>query len=201
MILSAAIALFFHEASHAFFARRYAVGYTFGLWNLTRVSLKKKLPKGKGVPVGAILAFFLSFFSRGQLAFSAVTSYQLGPSETARAGRKFIHITDYEEAKIALAGPLANLLLFLLFYALSSRVGFLSGFAWMNFVMALCYLLPLPGLDGLRMFFGSRSLYVFSLALLFFLFLLKDAGIFLTIFFTLLLAGIAVFVYYSKKEY
>ena len=31
-------------------------------------------------------------------------------------------------------------------------------------ITAVCYMLPLPGLDGIKVLFGSRLLYVFSAA-------------------------------------
>ena len=81
----------------------------------------------------------------------------------SRFGRKFLEVTNYEEAKIALAGPMVNIGLMVI-GKLFNIYGTMNTFIFINAALALFHLLPLPGLAGLKVYFGSRLLYVSSLA-------------------------------------
>ena len=103
----------------------------------------------------------LTVFSNGRLYWAAISSYGLIMEKATRLGKKFVDVTDYEEAKIALAGPIAVTFLMLFFKLLNGSGTFeqlVTIYSW----MAIFDLLPIPGLDGAKIFFGSVPLYVFS---------------------------------------
>lgn len=118
----------FHELSHKLVAQRFGYQAEFRLWR-----------------IGLIIAVASAIISFGQLLFFApgavyVSSYS----------------RSHEEGLIAAAGPLANIILAALFYALSFSSGFLSQVGEWGFIinlwLAAFNLLPIPPLDGRKVF-------------------------------------------------
>ena len=124
----------FHELSHKLVAQRLGYLAEFRLWK-----------------VGLIIAVASAIISLGQLLFFApgavyVSSYS----------------RSHEEGLIAAAGPFANIVLAALFYALSFSSGFLSQVGEWGFIinlwLAAFNLLPIPPLDGRKIFsWNNRS--------------------------------------------
>jgi len=77
----------------------------------------------------------------------------------------------------------------------------LNIFVIVNFWLALYALLPIPPLDGGKILFGSRSLYIFSAAFIVALFLMKDLNIILSLLFSFIIAFILLVIYYRGAEY
>lgn len=98
--------------------------------------------------------------SSGQILFAAITSLDISINKAYRIGKKFANLTNFESAKIAVIGPLTNILLALL--ATPFNIPFLKPFIAINTAIAISYMLPLPGIDGGTVFFGSKPLYVLS---------------------------------------
>ncbi len=124
----------FHELSHKLVAQKFGYLAEFRLWK-----------------IGLIIALASAIISLGQLLFFApgavyVSSYS----------------RSHEQGLIAAAGPLANIILAALFYALSFSSGFLSligewGFI-INLWLAAFNLLPIPPLDGRKIYsWNSRA--------------------------------------------
>lgn len=78
-----------------------------------------------------------------------------------RLGRVFTHLTEFEEAKIAVAGPLSNILLAILIKVF--EINALKELMFVSSIIAIVYMFPFPGLDGIKVFFGSKLLYIFSI--------------------------------------
>ena len=124
----------FHELSHKLVAQRFGYLAEFRLWK-----------------IGLIIALASAIISLGQLLFFApgavyVSSYS----------------RSHEQGLIAAAGPLANIILAALFYLLSYSSGFLGligewGFI-INLWLAAFNLLPMPPLDGRKIYsWNSRA--------------------------------------------
>ncbi|MBN2603550.1 MAG: site-2 protease family protein [Candidatus Thermoplasmatota archaeon] len=121
-------AFFFHEISHKIVAQKY------GLWAEYRM-----------YPIGLLLAFILSITIGFVFAAPGAVMFRGGSRE-------------FETGKIALSGPLANLVvsviaLFLFFYVFfeSSIINKIVGFICIiNAIMATFNLLPLGPLDGVK---------------------------------------------------
>lgn len=113
-------------------------------------------------PLGLVLCLFVTFISNGQLFFLAVGQYNLLLKKSSRFGRKFLEVTNYEEAKIALAGPMANIFLMVL-GKLFNVQGSFDSFILLNAMLALFHMILFSTLAGTKIYFGSRLLYVASL--------------------------------------
>ncbi len=185
MIIMVAIAFVVHQLGHKFVAYLHGFWTEYKVWNLKQLrwwpmhrrwstQRGKLFPKtynilGKqftvpGLPIGIIIAFFVSLLSNGYLFFLAVGKYDLLIERKSRLGKRFVEVTDFEEAKIALAGPLANVALMVL-AAFFNNLGTFDNFIMINGFMALFYLLPFSQLDGGKAFYCSRLLYVMTVLL------------------------------------
>lgn len=141
-----------HELSHKFTSRRYGHWAEFRVW-----------------PLGLLLALVTSLFG---LIFAA-------PGATYISG---LNITEAENGKISIAGPLTNVAVALFFIPLFL---FANGFwgslgfygVYINSFLALFNMLPIMPLDGAKVFRWSKlrwaslfvplaAVYVFFLALL-----------------------------------
>lgn len=96
-----------------------------------------------------------------QIIFAAITSLNIQINKTYRLGKKYTHLTNIESAKIAVTGPLANI--FLALIASQINIPLIKPFITINIILAISYMLPLPGIAGGTVFFGSKPLYVLSL--------------------------------------
>lgn len=112
-------------------------------------------------PLGIILALFVTVISVGKAWFVLlIGEYNLFyKREGHRLGRKFLQVTQYEEAKIALAGPMVSVALLAIGNLFNAHGNF-TIFMNINAALALCHMLPLPGLAGSKVYLGSRLLYI-----------------------------------------
>jgi len=137
--LAVLTAFFFHEISHKFMAQK------FGLWAEYRM-----FPQGLGFALLLGILFPFVFAAPGAVMF-------MGGSRT------------YETGKIAMAGPLANIIiatltfpLFLLFF--ESSLGPIIGFICLiNALMATFNLLPFGPLDGTKIIRWNATVWVILL--------------------------------------
>ncbi|MBR9698979.1 hypothetical protein GOV09_00795 [Candidatus Woesearchaeota archaeon] len=105
---------------------------------------------------------------------------------------------------VSMAGPLANIVLAMIFRTLFDFTGiafFHTAFIF-NIIWALWTSIPIPPTDGSRMFFGSRLVYMYTLAVVVSsaILLYANFNIFLTILASLALAWIWWLIYYLAWE-
>lgn len=188
MLVFVAFSVFVHDFAHDIAARKYGFISEYRIWGIKRFGFgKPSFPKririfGKeytieSFPLGIALCLLVAVVSNGKWFFTAVSSYGLVIKKTHRFGHKIIEVTDLEEAKIALAGPMANILLALLCKIINADV--LADMVLINSLMPVYDMLPLFGLDGMKVLVGSRPMYMFSfifiLALAIMLYTLESA--------------------------
>ncbi len=172
ILVIVALSVLIHDFAHDMMAKRYGFLSEYRVWGLKRFGFgEPSFPKqinlfGKtftihSFPLGIIIALLVTLLSNGRAFFTAISSYGLVIKKTHRIGKRFIEVTDFEEAKIALAGPMANILLVIIFKLFNSA-GTFDAVIMVNTWMAFWDMFPLPGLDGSKVFWGSRPLYVFS---------------------------------------
>jgi len=111
----------------------------------------------------------------------------------------------HAHALIAFTGPLANISLAIIFRIFQSFLPtnpLIQKVIAVNLLFAAFSMLPIPPLDGSRIFYYSRMTYVFFIGVLLgvIVFLISNIGIILTIIGSLLLGAFLWFLYYILFE-
>lgn len=147
--------------------------------------------------MGMGISLVLGFLSFGYLPLILIGNMSAAFMIRQRLG-EFRHAFNYwHNAMISYWGMLGNLIMAILFsigaYFAPESYFFSKGII-LNLVMAACSLLPLPQLDGLSIFWGSRKIYVLGILLVVLaavLLLTKTgAGLLFAIIFALIYAGV-----------
>lgn len=142
-------------------ARYYEYGISFEILILEkRIKEVRRIVK---IPIGPLVTLFITLVSAGKFLFIILNSFKLVPDGELRTGRRWSGIKEFEEAQVALSGPLSLVILLVIFKIFSpfSQV-FEKGMFIASTVM-IFNLLPLPKVDGSKIFFGSFPLYITSL--------------------------------------
>ena len=152
---------------------------------------------------GILGGLVLCFASNGNLYFLAPGHVTIKHMPRLRLGEFRYGLNLWEYSKIAFAGPLASIVLAMFFKAFAFLGNpLIEKAVFINVVIALFSMVPLPNTDGLDVFYGSRIFYVFGLGLIIgiaiSLFLLQ--GIWLAIALGLFLAIIMLLVYFMLVE-
>jgi len=100
---------------------------------------------------------------------------------------------------IAVMGPFAGILLAILFKGISGIVvnSLIQKLIIFNIVYALYSLLPIPPLDGSRIFYGSRMFYVFSAAVL----LILNISVWIAVISSFFIGIVILILYYILFEH
>ena len=114
---------------------------------------------------GLIAALIVAFLSNGNLWLIVPSGFMLHHLAGHRLGFFRYGINYFGQAMVALAGPLFTLMLIILLKVLSafSPNPLIQKAIIFNVVYAITSLLPIPPLDGSKIYFGSRMLYAFAL--------------------------------------
>lgn len=147
-VIVAAISFFVHESIHRVMA----------LW----IGFKAEFQLWWG---GLIASLILVFASNGMIQLVLPGGMVLAVLVRHRLGEFRYGLNYWENGIIALWGPLSNLALAFfakLFLGLFPTSVFFEKLLLMNIVFAICTMLPIPPLDGVNTFYGSRVLYVLA---------------------------------------
>ncbi|MGB9749078.1 MAG: site-2 protease family protein [Candidatus Woesearchaeota archaeon] len=114
---------------------------------------------------GLLICLLITFLSRGFWFFIAAGSFVIHFMPGHRLGYFRYGLNYFAMGVVALMGPVANILLALVLkilqpYALS---GLVHSAIVVNIYFAIFNMLPIPPLDGSKIFFASRAFYFFSL--------------------------------------
>jgi len=115
--------------------------------------------KFKSFKVGLIIPIIFSILSMGLINVATIAHTKIKEISSQRAGKKYTHLTDFEVARIHLAGPLACLLLAIVLSPLDS----FNNLVEISKLIAIYSFVPLGNLDGTKILFGSIPLYLFGL--------------------------------------
>jgi hypothetical protein len=178
IFLIVAFSFLIHQIAHKLTARSFHFDTHFKWWGVEYLSPKRGIAKYKKdfpkrvsffgkkfvietLPIGIIISLIVMIFSNGHLFFLAIGEYTLVLRRKARFGKKYVHIRDYDDAMIALSGPMSHV--FLMFVAaIFNNNGIFDTFIFINSLLALFYMIPIHNLDGAKVLFGSRLLYLSS---------------------------------------
>lgn len=159
MILSF-IALIIHKQVLNFFANKAGATVELTLWKIKRLWFTPNAKSKFSIPLGIIIPLLVSFLSLGQIFFAATTSTEIKVKPAYRIGRKYISLTEFEHAKIAASAPLIHILIALVLSPINHTL--IQDFALINTMLAIFLMIPLPGLLGNTILFGSKPLFLFS---------------------------------------
>ena len=115
-------------------------------------------------PIGLVLPILLGFLSGGALKFFAFLQFK-SKALPAKASKKYgldrySGIMEWDDALIVFYSTLAVLVLSI---AVSfSNLAFLNSLAKYSLIYAISNLIPIGNLDGTKLLFGSRALFVFT---------------------------------------
>ena len=147
-LIATLIAVIIHESAHRIAAP--LLGY--------RVEFKP-------VFYGLIGGLILAFMSYGKIMFIAYGSFFLDIREKHRLGYFRHYLGYFDNGKVAIAGPLANLFAAMVFKSLVFLPEVLiSKLVFINVLFAIINMLPIPPLDGSHVMFATRHLYPFVMA-------------------------------------
>lgn len=129
------------------------------IWAFSRYGLYERSYFKNPMPIGIILPFILSILTLGYIKWFAVTESEIKPVETRAARRhdfySYTEMTEWHLALISSAGILVCFILAIIAYLLNY-----PELSKLSIYFASFNLLPLGKLDGTRIFFGSRILYI-----------------------------------------
>ena len=114
---------------------------------------------------GLLAAMIITFVSNGNFWLIVPSGFLLHHLAGHRLGFFRYGINYFGQAMVALAGPLFTLMLVILLKILSafSPNPLIYKAIIFNVVYSITSLLPIPPLDGSKIYFGSRMLYAFAL--------------------------------------
>lgn len=147
-ILIAALSILVHDTGQRLWGLTIGYRVEFKMWTF-----------------GLIAALVIAFISNGNLWLIVPAGFMIHHLAGPRLGWFRYGLNFFGQAMIALAGPLFSLMLIILFKILSvfSSNVLIEKAIIFNVIYAITCLLPIPPLDGSKIYFGSRMLYAFSL--------------------------------------
>ena len=114
---------------------------------------------------GLLIALVIAFISNGNFWLIVPAGFMLHHLAGHRLGFFRYGINYFGQAMVALAGPLSTFMLIILLKVLSvfSPNMLIQKAIIFNVVYSITCLIPIPPLDGSKIYFGSRMLYAFAL--------------------------------------
>jgi len=176
-------------------AYKFGANLEYDLWTIRRYWFFEHSHFKKRFPAWLIIPLLLAMMTAGFIKWFAVLVFEAYPS-TKRIEKRWYEMSEWEFAVIAVSGIFANLIL-----AIVSQLCGWNDFAILNLLFAFFNALPFSQLDGSKIFFGSRILWVFTIILISaMLILIGISNIIATIIGALALAIICVLIFYTKYE-
>lgn len=174
-IIFALIVIIIHQLGHKIIGLRYKVHTEHRTWFIERfwfsshAKFKFKNPLTNKTyncfPIGIFLAILTTLISKGKIYLVAIETFIAKEHPSLRLGHRWSNLPEFELAIIALAGPAANIL-FSLILASFNHNNIFDMLILMNYTYGLTAMIPISHLDGCKIFFGSKVLYVFGLIFL-----------------------------------
>jgi len=184
-----------HVMTQKIVAYRFGAKLEYELWHIKRYWFYETSYFKRPFPAWLIIPLLLGVVSGGFIKWFGILTFEAAPT-TRRAQRRWYEVTEWEFALIAISGIFANLILAII----SQFLGW-NEFALLNILFAFFNALPFSQLDGSKILFGSRMLWIFSIILITaMMILIGISNIITTIIAALALAIITVIIYYSSYE-
>ena len=114
---------------------------------------------------GILGGLILAFMSYGKILFLAYGTFFIDIKEKHRLGYFRHYLGYFDNGKIAVVGPLANLFAAMIFKTMVFLPeAVVSKLVFINVLFAITNMLPIPPLDGSHVMYASRHLYPFTMA-------------------------------------
>ena len=163
----------------------------YKLWTFRQFWIKWHYRLNWDFPIWIVLPLLLSIISGGFLKWTAFLVF-VTKTTAKKAAKKFSEIKEFDLALIASSGIFAVLVLSLIL-KLFTLDDFASIAVWFSFLNCL----PIGNMNGTKILFGSKILWIFITVLtIVILLLIELTHIFATIFIALILAAIAAMIFY-----
>jgi hypothetical protein len=160
-----AVAIF----SKRFTAKKIDTKINFSFWKWQRYWFSKGSYLKKPFSIGVLLSLLLLVLSVGKIKFLALLQFDtkaLVSKVVKQYGKKrFSTVTEWDKALISFYGLIAILLLAVITKFIPQTIFPFKELAKYSAFYAICNMIPIGDLDGAKIFFGSRPLYIFSLIL------------------------------------
>jgi len=136
----------------------------FKLWEFERYWFKPKDHFKRPIPLGIILALVLGLVSLGYIKFMALMEFDVKPAVYRGVRRfglySFSEMSERHIGLIAFWGMIANLIIAIIAYLIN-----LPELAKLNIYFMAYNIIPISNLDGTKILFGSKLLWVVSVAI------------------------------------
>jgi len=168
-VMTALLIIFVSVFSKKLIAYRLDEKVEIKIWELQRYGLAAKQHWKSPVPLGLIIPIVFSLLSAGFIKFLTILQfdYKALPSKVVKryGMKRFSGTMEWDGALIAFYSFLSVLALSFVSSIIfgSSDLILFKDLAKYSFYYSLYNLIPFGQLDGSRIFFGSRPLYIFSL--------------------------------------
>ena len=186
-LVAVVIAVLIHESAHRIVAPN--LGY--------RLEFR---PFFFGIFGGIILAFM----TYGQVMFLAHGSFHLDIMQKHRLGYFRHYLGYFDNGKVAIAGPLANLAAAMIFKMLTFiPEAVLSKIIFVNVLFAITNMLPIPPLDGAHVMYATKTVYPFLMAAVIgaaALLLLPNVALWMVLVGAFAIAVVFTFIYFTLLE-
>ena len=147
-LIAVSIAFFIHELAHRITAAN--LGY--------KVEFKPSL-------YGLLAGILITLLSYGKVMLLAHGSFYLNIMEKHRLGYFRHYLGYFDNGKVAVAAPLANLAAAMFFSLFTFIPGpLIEKIILVNALMAIVQILPIPFLDGAHVMYAARNLYPFIMS-------------------------------------
>ena len=167
----------------------------YKLWSFRRYWLRWQDKLNWDFPAWIVIPLVLIVLSDGLLRWTAIMTFVTAVT-AKKVSKKFSEIKEFDLSLIASSGVFAVLVLALIMKLLGFNE-FASVSCWFAFLNAL----PIGNMNGTKIFFGSKILWIFILVLTVIILILIDlAHIASTIFIGLILASLAAIIFYYFYE-
>ncbi|MEK6852826.1 MAG: hypothetical protein AABX59_03015 [Nanoarchaeota archaeon] len=149
-----------HVLAHKIVALKYEAHSRFQLLEWKRFWVFESAEFKHPFPIWLVLPALVVFLTQGAVKIFTIESFKLETKET-RLGRKWTTIMESENAFVAMAGPIVNLVIAFLALLLVPYFEIMKEFALLNLWFAFFSVIPLFNLDGIKIFFGGKIQWVF----------------------------------------
>ena len=184
-----------HHAGYKFSASLLDCSTETQLWSAKQLLFTPRAHLKKQFPLWLFIPLVLVWLSIGAIKWLGIITFNVVPLPS-RIKMRWKELTEWHIALIAAGSSVFNIIA-----AIAAKALGFNSFAIFNLMFVLFSLIPIGQLDGSKIFFGSRLLWIFMSALsLIMLLLIQAASITYTIIAAVIIALFALVVFYFFYE-